>query len=255
MSKPKEKIIGIVGGIGPYAGLELAKKIFDQTKAQSDQEHLTIILISMPAQIGDRTSFLLNQGEINPAFALFHIIRKLEDAGATVVGIPCNTAHAPQIYDIIVEELIESNSKIKLVNMIEEVRKFILENYPNLKNVGVLCTTGTYKTEIYRNMLNQKDFHVIMPNEEFQDIVHKAIYNPRYGIKAQADAVTKMAKKTLLKAFRHLQKAGAEAIILGCTEISLAITANRIGRTVIIDPSLILARALIKEVDKNKLKI
>ena len=74
-------MIGIVGGVGPYAGLDLTRKIFDQTKAVSDQDYLSVVLLSMPQQIEDRTSFLLGQTSINPANAIFKIIRKSMTTG------------------------------------------------------------------------------------------------------------------------------------------------------------------------------
>jgi len=250
-----KKMIGIVGGVGPYAGLDLTRKIFDQTTANNDQEHLPVALLSIPQQIEDRTSFLLGKTNINPAYAIFKIIRKLEEMGASVVGIACNSAHSPKIFDIIIEELKKTDSSIKLLHMITEVAKFIRENYPKIRNIGVLCTTGTDKTKLYPNILEQEGFNVILPNKVTQEnIVHKAIYDPKYGIKAQSNPVTEVAKRKLSEAVNYLQKEGAEAIVLGCTELSLAITDKKLGETIIIDPTLILARALIRKVNSNKLK-
>ncbi len=249
-----EKTIGIVGGIGSYAGLDLTKKILDQTYTRSDQEHLSIALLSIPHEIGDRTSYLLDQTSINPAYALFKIIRKLEGIGAGVVGLACNTVHAAPIFDAIVENLYKANSSIKLVNMISEVAEFIKINHPQIRNVGVLCTTGTYITKTYSNILDQEGINVILPNEVLQDTIHNAVYDQRYGIKARSNPVTEFAKKQLLEAINHLQREGAEAIVLGCTEIPIAITNKKIGQTMIIDPTIILARALIKMVNPKKLR-
>lgn len=250
-----DKMIGIVGGVGPYAGLDLTRKIFDQTKATSDQDYLSVVLLSIPQQIEDRTSFLLGQTRINPANAIFKILKKLEQIGARVVGIPCNTVHSPQIFDFILEKLKKTNSNVKIVHMINEVARFIGDTYPNMKNIGVLCTTGTYKTRVYQNILAQKGLRVILPDKVIQEsIVHKAIYDPKNGIKARSAPVSTVAKKELSKAINYLQLEGAEAIVLGCTEIPLAITEKIIGKTVIIDPTLILARALIREINPNKLK-
>lgn len=249
-----EKTIGIVGGIGSYAGLDLTKKILDQTYTRSDQEHLSIALLSFPHEIGDRTSYLLDQTSTNPAYAILKIIRKLEDIGASVVGIACNTVHTTPIFDAIVENLYKANSSIKLVNMISEVAKFIRINHPQIRNIGVLCTTGTYITKTYSNILDQEGINVILPNEVMQDTIYNAIYDRGYGIKARSNPVTEFAIKQLLEAINYLQGKGAEAIVLGCTEIPIAITDKRIGQTIIIDPTIILARALIKMVNPEKLR-
>lgn len=104
-----DKTIGIVGGVGPYAGLDLTRKIFDQTKASSDQDYLSVALLSIPQQIEDRTSFLLGQTNINPANAISKIIRKLEQIGVGVAGIPCNSVHSPRIFDGILKKLRKAN--------------------------------------------------------------------------------------------------------------------------------------------------
>lgn len=250
-----EKIIGIVGGVGPCAGLDLTRKIFDQTKATNDQDFLSVVLLSMSKQIEDRTSFLLGQISINPANAIFKILRKLEQIGVGVAGIPCNTAHSSQIFDVILEKLKKTNSNVRIVHMINEVARFIRETYPRIRTIGVLCTTGAYKTKVYTNIFEPKGFRVIFPNEIMQEsIIHKAIYDLKHGIKAQSILVVEAARRELLRAINYLQLKGAETIVLGCTEIPLAITEKKIGETAIIDPTLILARALIREVNPDKLK-
>jgi len=250
----KDKIIGIVGGVGPVAGLNLVKKIFNQTQAKNDQEHLSVALLSFPQDIGDRTAFLLGETDINPAYAIVNVINKLEKIGACTVGIACNTVHAPQIFDVIQQEMKQANISVKLVNMINEVPSFIIENYPNIKNFGILGTIGTYKTGSYSDVLERKGFHVISPSDVLQETVHSAIYDPATGIKAQSSPVTEIVKSKLLKAANHLQQQGAEAIILGCTEVSLAFDNLKVDKLVMIDPSLILARALIREANPAKLK-
>ena len=89
--------IGIVGGAGPYAGLDLAQKILQQTQANNDQDYLPTLLISTPDLIEDRTSFLLGENSRNPAHAISRNLLDLKALGVTVAGIPCNTAHAPAI--------------------------------------------------------------------------------------------------------------------------------------------------------------
>lgn len=250
----KDKIIGIVGGVGPYAGLDLAKKIFDQTIAAGDQEHLSIALLSLSAKIEDRTLFLLGEKSTNPAYAIADVIKQLEKIGATVIGIPCNTAHASAVFGEILNELMKDKCRIKLLNMIEKTGCYIQLNFPDLKNIAVLSTIGTYKTEIYPLGLQKFGFNIIIPEKNSQNKIHNAIYNPDYGVKAKSNPVTDNARQDFLDVIAGLEKLGAEAIVLGCTEIPLAITENKIGNCVIIDPTLSLARALIAEVEPNKLK-
>lgn len=249
------KMIGVVGGVGPYAGLDLVRKIFDQTLAQSDQEHLSVVLLSVPEAIEDRTSFLLRGTDENPAFALCDVIRKLEEIGAGVIGIPCNTAHSPRIFNVILEKLSESASTVTLLHMIRETADFIKEVYPDINDMGILCTAGTYKTPVYQTIFESNGIKTIFPDKAFQATVHNAIYDPEYGIKARSNPVSGKACEDLLLALGNLQAKGAEAVVLGCTEIPLAVYENNIGGIPIIDPTLILARALIREVCPKKLKL
>lgn len=247
-------MIGIVGGVGPYAGLDLAKKIFDQTIAFSDQDHLPVVMISESAKIEDRTKFLLRQAPKNPGFTIAQVIKKLHQIGATVVGIPCNTAHSPEIFNVILHHLEKENVKIKLLNMITETVYYLKNNFPKVKNVGLLSTLGTYKTNIYSNCFETFDLNVIIPDKSNRVNIHSAIYDPIFGIKSKSNPVTEKARTILLNEIYNLQNCKAEAVILGCTEIPLAIEKQKVGNCMIIDPTLILARSLINYVSPKKLK-
>jgi aspartate racemase len=94
---------------------------------------------------------------------------------------------------------------------------------------------------------------VLTPHEELQrEAIHPAIYDPDYGIKACGHA-TDSARQKLMLGVRYLAEVGAQAIVLGCTEIPLVIREKRVAGLVVIDPTLILARALIFAVDPQKL--
>jgi aspartate racemase len=249
-----QKIIGVVGGMGPYAGLDLVKKIFDQTAASSDQEHLPVILCSLPSEIEDRTAFVLGESTDNPAWSILKVVRKLGQAGATVAGIPCNTAHAPRIFDVIQDELRKGKDQIKLLHMIEEVAGVIRERFPNAKKIGLLSTIGTAKARIYQAYLEPEGYAMVLPDEDIQvNFVHRPIYDREFGIKAKSAPVTDIARARLAQAIDHLLGRGVEVIILGCTEIPLAITEKERQGIPLLDPAVILARALIRETHPEKL--
>lgn len=247
-------MIGIVGGVGPFAGLDLTSKIFSQTAAQRDQDHLPLALLSVPSRIDDRTEFLLGKTPLNPAHAVSDLILKLEQLGATVVGIPCNTMHAPGIFDVLKENLLRQQSAIRVLHMVEEVVGFIHQYHPTMKKIGVLSTTGTWKTGLYYNVLQKKGFNPVALDEALQHEVHDAIYNEQYGIKAQSNPVTGRAKELLTKGLRQLRDKGAEGIILGCTEIPYALTSHSMEGVPLFDVNLILARSLIAHSYPDKLK-
>ena len=246
--------IGIVGGAGPYAGLDLSEKLLQQTKAKSDQDYLPTLLISTPELIEDRTDFLLGKTTNNPAHAIYSNLRDLEALGATVAGIACNTAHAPKIRNVLLEKLKVSESKLKLLDMISETAEFVRNECQEVNTIGVLSTIGTWKAGFYPDLLEDYGFEVLTLNEQQQQHLHnEALFNPVYGIKVQAHPVSVQARSALLEGVYTLEKQGAQAIILGCTEIPLGITERILGETYCIDPGLILARALIREFCIKKL--
>ncbi len=248
-------MIGIVGGVGPYAGIDLLKKVYDSTLANSDQEHLATLLLSLPEKINDRTEYLEGRVNENPAIAISEIILKLQNCGATHVGIPCNTAHSKKIFNEITTRLINQRSSVKLLNMIEETLLFISETYPGISGIGILSTTGTYKSKIYEEPLNEKGFKVIKPTLQMQEeLIHPAIYDSVFGIKTVSNPIHRQAIENLKKGVAYLKKEGAEVIILGCTEIPLAFPQKVVDGIETIDPTRILARALVRSYAPEKLK-
>ena len=248
-------MIGIVGGVGPYAGLELVKNIFDNTLAETDQAHLDVMLLSMPSSISDRTGFLLGSELENPGIQIAEVIGRLEKAGSTVAGIPCNTAHASEIITVTKQRLSQTGSGICLLNLIDEAIKTVKERFPAFTRIGVLSTIGTQQIGIYTMTLQNAGLQACGIDTDMQaETIHPAIYDPVYGIKAQSDPVTPLARQNLLRGVRQLISQGAELVIKGCTEINLAIPETEIEGIPLIDPSVSLARALIESIDPQKLR-
>lgn len=247
-------MIGIIGGVGPFAGLDLSSKIFSSTIAFCDQDHLTVILYSAPSFITDRTDFLTGKTNENPAEAVFQIVKEMVRMGVTWIGIPCNAMHAPSIFDRLKHLRDRSGIEVELVHMIEEVMEFMNHEMPKVSRVGVLSTTGTYQSGVYGLYLREFSYIPLIVPDTLQEEIHEAIYNKEYGIKACSDPVSEQALLLLKKGITWLEEKGAESIILGCSEISLAVESNITISVPFIDPTLILARALIKKSAPEKLK-
>jgi len=244
-----------VGGVGPYAGIDLLKKVFDHTRAGADQEHVDALLFSLPSCIVDRTEFLEGREKENPAHAIYKVLSQLEEAGATVAGIPCNTAHAAPIFDLIIEKLKAGGSRMKLMHMIRETMAYMQSTLPDIARIGVLSTTGTYRSGIYQDALVSAGYEAIRPTEEMQEEwIHPAIYHPVYGIKSISNPLHPQALASLENGLNHLRLKGAEAVILGCTEIPMAFAQLENTEIPAIDPTAILARALIQHAFPEKLK-
>ena len=242
--------IGIVGGVGPVAGTLLHAFVNEaavQAGARRDQEHPSVIHISHPAGIPDRTAFLNRDSEINPAegaFAVASAIAALSSQfGRVVLGVPCNTFHAPAIWDRFTTLIQEQGLNVEPVNMIDATISDIAANHPNVRRIGLMSTTGTRNSGIYRNPLTEKGLQVL--EVEDQDALHRTIYDPEFGIKA-ITPVSDQARSNFEGFAQELIDKGAEVLILGCTEIPLALPGSTFGTTPLVDPMRALAQELVK---------
>lgn len=237
------KAIGIIGGMGPFAGLDIHKKVYQNTIAHSDQEHLDIVHFSFSQGIPDRTQFLLGETEENPAIA---VADKLQSGQVDVIGIACNTFHAPEIFDVFQSALTLAGTRV--LHLPNEVRQVVEEQFPEA-TVGVLSTLGTYQTKIYQNVFESSPVDVKFLSKEGCENIHRAIYHPAWGIKSRGN-LSPEAKAIIDHAIDELQ--AVDAVLLACTELPLV--EPELSHSVpIIDCNRVLARALVRYVAPDQL--
>lgn len=227
--------VGVIGGVGPAATVDFIRKLVSATPATRDQEHIKLVIEQNP-QIPDRTLHLLGLSTENPSIALYAAALSLVDNGASVIVIPCNTAHA------YVPEISERIS-VPIVNMLDATINHVIDTFGRNVKVGLLATSGTISSGVYHRAAAARKVDLITPDEEHQMRVMDAIY-AEDGIKA--GFIDGRCKDNLVSAIDHLVKAHAEVIILGCTELPLVveqqndfIAAER--AIALIDPTKILA--------------
>lgn len=230
----RDKILGIIGGMGPEASAQIYMKMIKATKVQRDQDHFRIIIDSNP-KIPDRTRAILGLGE-SPVPEIIKTANNLMKMGVELACIPCITSH--YFYDEIVE-----GTELKILHALKELNSYIHEFYPEVKKVGVLATTGTKSTRIFNQYL--QDVEIIYPDDEIQENnVMEAIYGEGSGVKS---GVTTGKPVELLEiAGEHVISKGAEIVILGCTEIGLVLTKNSLSRPSI-DPMDVIAEVMIRK--------
>ena len=274
----REPVIGVLGGMGPYAGLDLVSKVFSETIAGSDQDHLPVALLSYGHTIQDRSAYVLGRIQENPGIAIAAVAIELDKLGATVAGMSCNSAHMPPIFDVLMERLRAGRHRIRILHLIHETIRHVQVALPRARRIGPLSTLGTFRQGVYEKAIKAAGLIPVMPSEEVQDkvvhraiydpafgikaqsspeevqdkVVHRAIYDPAFGIKAQSSPVTARASHMVRDAMKHLRERGAEVIILGCTELPLAVADT--SNPTIVDPARALARALIRETYPEKLR-
>lgn len=246
--------LGVLGGLGPYAGLDLVRSVLDETDARTDQEHLPVTLISYPNRIPDRATWLRDETAPSPLPAMMEVLRRLDDAGCAVAGIPCNTAHAPALYDRLLDGLAADGRELRLLHIVDAIVARVRELVPDASRVGVLATTSSIENRLHEVGLEAAGFHAVVPDAAHQSLVQEAIYGGEWGLKAQSDPPADPARQALLDAADHLVENGAEAVILGCTELPLAVPeADRHG-VPFVNSTRALARALIRATHPEKLR-
>jgi aspartate racemase len=248
----KRPIIGIIGGVGPYAGLDLVRKIYGATAASRDQDHLDLLMASCPRLIPDRTAYLLGNGGENPAEGILSCVATLYAGGARLFGIPCNTAHSERIMGVVRSSLAERYRDAVLVDMLAATGRVAAELCPG-GIVGLLATKGTHRSGVYRTYLDAVGLTLIEPPSDEIEAVHRSIFDDKWGIKAQSDPPTEKACRILAHAARALCDRGAHAIILGCTEIPLALHDYTFD-VPLIDAGLCLARELVRQTAPEMLR-
>ncbi|MCJ8006481.1 aspartate/glutamate racemase family protein [Lederbergia wuyishanensis] len=228
MSAHREKIVGLLGGMGPEATIDIYQKITEYTFAEKDEDHLRIIIDSNPKMPSRQDAILL--GTENPGPAMAQTARNLERAGADVIIICANTAH--YYYDYVNDAV-----GIKVLHIIEETVNNLIES--NINKVGVLATMGAMKTGIFQKSLDKQNLNIVLLPDDLQKNVHEAIFSFKYHGKNTENV------KKIKDAADSLVKSGAEAVIMGCTEIPIILSEVK-TEVPLIDPNEIIAKQVVK---------
>lgn len=226
------KRLGILGGMGPAASAEYITRLIQQTNASCDQEHIPFVLWNEP-RTPDRSTSLRN-GDNRPLPYLLQGIQVLKDAGCNFVVIPCNTAHF--WYD----ELIKL--RIPIVHIVDSVANALRDVNVDSGTIGIMGTQATIELGLYQDRLT--DWNCIVPSqEEMDDIVQPAIDLIKSGDMSKAYDMFMIVIDSLIAR-------GAQAVVLGCTEIPLAVDQNRRDGIPLINSIDSLVKAAIKEFDR-----
>ena len=199
------KRLGIIGGLGPMATAYFLRLVVEMTDAKTDQEHIEVLLHSKP-QIPDRTRYILGLSEENPMPELLAVGKSLTAQGAEVIAIPCITAHFFQ-------KQLEKEIGCQIIHAIEETGKYL--NQEQISHVGIMATAGTIESKLFQEILGKYRITCSIPDQEGQDKVMHIIYED-----------VKAGKPIEMDLFQEVSKAlfeeGAQVILLGCTELSMA---------------------------------
>lgn len=196
--------LGVIGGLGPLATAYFMELVTNMTDARTDQQHLNMIVYSTPS-IPDRTAYILGVSREDPCPEMIHIGRKLVSQNVSRIAIPCMTAH--YFFD-----RLEENISVPLIHGVRETVRHLREN--GVRRVGIMATSGTIRAGIFRRELENQGLEAVIPGTKAQaDVMHLIFGNIKAGRAPEMDRFHAAAQ--------DLRQSGAEAIILGCTELSL----------------------------------
>ena len=245
-------MIGILGGMGTQAGLDFCNKLAILNRGKIDQEYPLFILYNKanipgrPESIGIHTRNLTKNLNVKKNKIKYQLVLKslvkgcklLKKSKCKFLVIPCNTAH--YWYDDLKKRI-----NLPIINMPKEVYRHTIKQCKKNSTIGLLATEGTLKTGIY-NKFFDKNFNLIFPESKIQkNSVNRAIKFVKMGD-------VKAASKIIKPAINYLVNKKCKKIILGCTELPIAIFAfksfDKIKTSkIFLDPNLILANAAMKK--------
>jgi aspartate racemase len=231
-----EKVIGIIGGMGPEATLDCFAKIIRNTPAQKDQDHLRVVIDSNP-KAPDRTAAIFGKGE-SPTAIMVQGGQALEKAGADFIIIPCVSAH------FFLKE-VQSQINLPILSIFDAVAETIKKDYASVKKIGLMATSGTISGGLFQKRLADSGIDTVVPDDEAQARIMAAIYDIKnvQSTRSRADVTADLISvaKNLITQKTHK----AQGIIAGCTEIPLALNQEHMS-VPYFDSLLLLARIAIR---------
>ncbi len=198
------KTLGVLGGMGPMASVYFYELLTVHTLAAQDQDHLDILLSSHP-KTSDRTAFLLGKSETNPLASLQMQAERLEQFGADILAIACNTAHCfhKEISEVVSVPVLH----MPRLTVEEIVRR-------GGEKVGIMATSGTVQTGLYQTECERANLAYAVPEKRTQEGLMQLIYEDIKASRPPRVALFSAAVEELLLA-------GCTHLVLGCTELSL----------------------------------
>ena len=233
-------MIGILGGMGTQAGLDFCNKLAKLNKGKTDQQYPLFVLYNK-SNIPGRPENLHKYNKVLKS--LLAGCKFLEKSKCKFIVIPCNTAH--YWFDDL-----QKKTKIPIISMPKEVYTHSIKICKKNSKIGILATEGTLKTGVYNKFFDKK-FRLINPSKSIQkNNVNKSIKLVKMGR-------IKDAEKAIRPAVNSLIKMKCSKIILGCTELPIAIFAFKSFQKIkksktFLDPNLILAHSSMKRYKGSK---
>ncbi len=201
--------VGVLGGMGPAATIDFMAKVLrhSQAGAAREQDNVRLIVDSNPA-LPDRNAAIAGTGP-SPAPMLAEMARGLAAAGADVLVMPCNAAHA-------FADAVIAATPLPFLHLIEEAVDAVVCSYPAARRIGVLAVSGAVEAQLYERALAARSLLPIVPDSSARAAFMAAIWQIKAGDLAAG-------REGVLAAAMRLVEQGAEVVVAGCTEVPLVL--------------------------------
>lgn len=226
-------LVGILGGMGPAATADFYRKLVERTPATRDQDHLRVVIWADPT-VPDRARGILGGG-VDPYPKMLEGAQKLRDLGASVIAMPCNSAHA-------FLARLAQDTGLHFIDMVRETARELADRPSSGDGpVGLLGARALVRSGLYQHQLTKHDIDFVAPGDHEQAALDLAI---RYVKGGYFNAACRIAADV---ASGFLDR-GASRVVLACTELPIALSgALATGDPHFVDPTDVLARAVVRE--------
>lgn len=206
MKNDQEKIVGIIGGMGPEATVDLMQRIIDLTPALDDKDHIRCIVDNNP-KVPSRIKAIIEGHGQDPGPCMADMGKRLESWGADFLAIPCNTAH--YYYDAVQDAV-----NIPVIHLIDLVSGHVKTNFPEYEKVGMLASPAVAMTGLYAKRFKKLGIEDLWPDPVHQEKLLGVIKDIKKG-NTNAHVLD-----TYARVCENLSEKGAKLAIIACTELS-----------------------------------
>lgn len=208
----RKHVLGVIGGLGPSATAHFMELVIQMTDAPKEQDNVNMIVYNFPS-IPDRTGYILGSNLKSPLPGLLNVAKALERQKVSYIAVPCVTAH-------FFHRQLQSSVSVPVLDGIAETVDQLKRM--GIRSAGIMATDGTVRASLLSGALEKAGICPVLPSPACQkDVMHLIYKNIKAGKPAEMDRFTRIRNE--------LMDAGAEIIILGCTELSLIKRDENIG--------------------------
>jgi aspartate racemase len=220
-----DKVVGVIGGMGPEATADFFRRVIRNTPADTDQDHLHILIDNNP-KVPNRHDAIEGVGP-TPADSFAESAQRLQSCGAEFLVMPCNTAHA-------FEHAITSAVDIPFISIVDETCKYIQSNFSDMRTIGLLAADGCLRAGLYDRALEELNVTVQRLSARRQNDFMQLVFQ------IKSSGVNRKIRTDMKAMAQDLIESGAQGILAGCTEVPLVLSQSDL-EVPLIDSTEILA--------------